>query len=101
MARHYLFLHRTFAEYLTAEHLAVSGTWRDAVDKHQWFDPEWEQVILLLGGLLQHPEDLLDHLLDVEQDPLHHALKTAARVCGELALTEDNRVALRAEVIAN
>jgi hypothetical protein len=56
----YLFAHRTLAEYLTAAHLAAAGDgWREAVTEHVWFDPDWEQVIPLLGALLAEPEQLL------------------------------------------
>jgi HEAT repeat protein len=82
----YLFLHRTVAEYLTARHLATlpEADWLAVVGQHQWFDPDWAEVIPMLGERLS-PEDartLIQHLLAGEHDPFHHALLTAARVWG-------------------
>ncbi len=50
----YLFLHRTVAEYLTARDLATlpEADWLAIVGQHQWFDPDWAQVIPMLGERL-------------------------------------------------
>jgi HEAT repeat protein len=83
---HYLFLHRTVAEYLTARHLATrrKKRWLAIVGQHQWFDPDWAEVIPMLGERLSpdHARALIQHLLAGEHDPFGHALLTAARVWG-------------------
>jgi hypothetical protein len=50
----YMFLHRTIAEYLTARHLVglAPAQRMQAVADHQWFEPDWAEVIPMLGGLL-------------------------------------------------
>src|SRR5664280_1479872 len=75
----YLFLHRTFHEYLGARHLAhlPDDQWQAVIEEHLWFDPDWEQVILLLTAQLPQPETLLQLLLDQPHDPFHYALRMA------------------------
>ncbi|HEY5856858.1 MAG TPA: HEAT repeat domain-containing protein, partial [Aldersonia sp.] len=82
----YLFVHRTLAEYLVAEHLAHldKKKWKKVLNKHLWFDPEWEPVWPLLSGSLHDPTDLLKVLLTQPHDPVHHALLTAARIAEDL-----------------
>ena len=83
----YLFLHRTIAEYLVARHLASlpEADWLDVINQHLWFDPDWAEVIPMLGGQLDASGAcrLVDHLLDQADDPFHHALLTAVRVIAE------------------
>ena len=83
----YLFLHRTVAEYLVARHLATlpAADWGEVVDQHLWFDPDWAEVIPLLGGLLDPSaaRRLVEQLLRQAADPFHHALLTAVRVMAE------------------
>jgi HEAT repeat protein len=83
----YLFLHRTFHEYLVARHLASLSEQRRwaVIDAHLWFDPDWEQVIALLGGQLDHPEWLLRRLLHHGSDLFHMPLLHAGRVAAETA----------------
>jgi HEAT repeat protein len=83
----YLFLHRTFAEYLVARHLATleQQAWTKAVEQHLWFDPDWTEIIPLLSGLLDpgSARGLIDRLLGEAEDPFHHTLLTALRAMGE------------------
>jgi HEAT repeat protein len=83
----YLFLHRTFAEYLTARHLATlpAADWQALVAEHQWFDPDWEQVIPMLGAQLsrEHASELITSLLASRPDPFLHTAFTAIRVAAE------------------
>jgi hypothetical protein len=83
----YRFLHRTFQEYLGARHLAALPVdhWRPIVEQHMWFDPDWEQVLLLLAAELPDPTPLLTLLLDQPDDPLNTALLLAARAAIEFA----------------
>ena len=84
----YLCFHRTFAEYLVARLIwgcLPAGDWLEVVDQHLWFDPDWAEVIPLLGAQLDQGEarHLTEHLLSQADDPFHHALLTAVRVMGE------------------
>ena len=86
----YMFLHRTIAEYLTARHLRdlPSARRMQAVVDHQWFDPDWAEVIPMLGGLLATHDlagakALVTHFLSQWPDPLHRAFYTAIRILGD------------------
>jgi HEAT repeat protein len=88
----YMFLHRSVAEYLTARYLRdlPPAQRMQAVAEHQWFDPDWAEVIPLLGGLLATtvPEPdaaktLVMHFLTQRPDPLHRAFHMAIRILGE------------------
>ena len=83
----YLFLHRTIAEYLVARHLATlpAADWLAVVDQHLWFNPDWAEVIPLLGGQLDQSSacQLVELLLGQADDPFHHALLAALRVVAE------------------
>lgn len=90
----YLFLHRTFHEYLTASYLLQQpeAVWKRHVQEHCWFEPDWEEVIVLLAGCLDDPNPLLQMLLDEPYDAFHEMLLLAgrgvgvgARVCSCLA----------------
>jgi HEAT repeat protein len=91
------FLHRTIAEYLVAQHLSTMPTqeWLDVIDEHLWFDPEWAEVIPLLGHHLppNQARNLIEHLITQPHDPFHHALGTAIRI---LADREDRDTLLSA-----
>jgi HEAT repeat protein len=83
----YLFLHRTFAEYLVARHLATrpADDYLPVIAQHQWFDPDWENVIAMFGGQLDSAgaRELIEHLLASDPDPFWHTLLTAMTVAGE------------------
>ncbi len=85
----YLFLHRTFTEYLVARHLATvpADDYLAVTSQHQWFDPDWENVIPMLGGQLDSAGagHLIAHLLASDPDPFWHALLAAMTVAGERA----------------
>lgn len=82
----YRFVHRTVAEFLVSRHLVgmPEHEWLAVVDKHLWFDADWAEVIPMLGSQLADPGPLVDHLLDLPDDPFHIGLRTAARVLAEL-----------------
>ena len=88
----YLFLHRTIAEYLTARHLATlpKADWLSIVDQHRWFDPDWTEVLPMLGEQLSPDagQDLIRHFLNVRSDPFQHSFFTATRVWGVRADAE-------------
>jgi HEAT repeat protein len=85
----YVFLHRTIAEYLVARHLCdLPAESRMAIIvEHQWFDPDWAEVIPMLGGMLSSRQDgaptLIGHFLDQRPDPLHYAFRTALRILSD------------------
>lgn len=94
----YMFLHRTIAEYLVARFLRdLPPDQRMAeVEKHQWFDPDWAEVIPLLAGLLaarreQGPDAqaLIAHFLTQRRDPLYYAFRTALRILAEYPALAD------------
>ena len=101
----YLFLHRTVAEYLAARHLATlpATSWLEVVDQHLWFNPDWAEVIPLLGGQLgkSAARQLVDHLLDQVNDPFCHALLTAVRVIAERPDCDRVMLAERLKLLAD
>jgi HEAT repeat protein len=86
---HYLFIHRTMAEYLVARHVATlpDADWLAIVDRHCWFDPDWAEVIPMLGERLSGAgaRTLIQHLAAIESDPFHESLLLATRVWGARA----------------
>jgi hypothetical protein len=82
----YLFLHRTFAEYLVARHLAAlpEQQWLAIIDRHRWFDPDWVEVLRMLGERLAPAaaRRLIEYLAASEADPFHHSLLLAAQIWG-------------------
>ena len=85
----YLFLHRAVAEYLVALHLAglPEAQMLSIVGQRHWFDPDWAEVIPMLGQRLS-PEGaraLIALLAAADPDPFHHSLLTAAQVWGTRA----------------
>ncbi|MEJ2887744.1 HEAT repeat domain-containing protein [Actinomycetospora aeridis] len=83
----YLFVHRTFAEYLAARHLSTLDEQRrwEIIERHLWFDPEWLQVISMLGGLLGADEvrKLVSRLHGAGDDAFGHAALSAIRLLSE------------------
>jgi hypothetical protein len=58
------------------------------VTAHQWFDPDWAEVIPMLATLLaaRNPPEaqaLVTHFLTARPDPFHHAFGTALRIIGD------------------
>lgn len=105
----YFFLHLTFQEYLAAAYLAEiinaedSKGWNTEVqsegkkvtiqrllDRKAW-DPDWQEVILFLAGLLKDPRPLLENLRNPNptqtnpegDDYFRHRLTLAALCLGE------------------
>ena len=80
------FLHRTFHEYLAAQHLAAKANrkgWKviaKEIDQESW-DPAWREVIVLLAGLLDDPIPLLMSLSDEASDDLFRPRLALAGRC--------------------
>lgn len=82
----YLFLHRTFHEFLVASYLSSLEIkkWLSCIKSHLWFDPDWEIVIILLAGCLKAPQELLEAILNERDDVFHSQLLLAGRCLAEL-----------------
>ncbi|MGO9351943.1 MAG: NACHT domain-containing protein [Mycobacterium sp.] len=79
----YLFVHRTFAEYLVAQYLRMPDKPVDeCLTSHLHLEPDWYQVWILLASL--EPTLILPKLVAQQQDPLHVALSIAAAAIFEL-----------------
>ena len=83
----YLFLHRTFQEYLTAvylkqqiEHNLQEGM--DLVKRHFW-EYDWHETLTLLAGLLDDPIPLLKAITKEPDDIFHSLLLLAGRCVAE------------------
>ena len=86
------FLHRTFFEYLTAYDVAQrvkSDGWESMqrlLTSHL-FDPQWQEVIVLVAGELDDPTPLLSYLAEENQDDLFRPkLALAARCLPEISV---------------
>lgn len=81
----YIFLHRTFHEYLVAQYLSKLQTeeWLEHLKPHLWFDSDWEIVIVLLAGFPDVLFPLLKMLLQEPSDPFHTLLLLAGRCLAE------------------
>jgi hypothetical protein len=82
----YLFLHRTFHEFLVADHLAARPfeEWWPAIEANLWFEPDWTEVIALLGSRLRDPSRFLSALTQLRADPFHAGLFHVSRVAAEV-----------------
>jgi HEAT repeat protein len=86
---YYLFLHRTFQEYLTAMYLAKDE--KEAL-KHIW-EHEWHETLTLLAGLLKEeekdPSELINAIKE-ESDDIFYTLKLLAGRCIAECQLDDN-----------
>jgi HEAT repeat protein len=82
----YLFLHRTFHEYLAALGLARRG-WpaiERQIDRKAWL-PAWQEAIVMVARLLDDPAPLLRMLADEQHDDLfRHRLILSVRALSEV-----------------
>jgi len=96
----YRFLHPTFREFLVAEYLAARSVeeWQKVVLQHCW-DSDWENVIVLLAGML-NPKGvthLLRTLLD-QHDPFNAMLFLAGDCLGEVTPSDREKIGLAGEI---
>ena len=75
----YLFLHRTFQEYLTACYLVQAKDELDLARQNLW-KYDWHETISLLTGLSQDPIPLLKTIIS-EKDDIFHSLLLLAGQC--------------------
>jgi hypothetical protein len=102
--RCYEFIHRSFAEFLTAQVIAMlvdglpkgntaSGaqwetalgdiTWSDVLSLRLWFQREWDEIVVYVGCLAKS-DNYITWLLNQTPDPVLHALTVAARITEQL-----------------
>ena len=96
----YRFLHPTFREFLVAEYLADLPVeeWQKVVLQHCW-DSDWENVIVLLAGML-NPKGvthLLRTLLD-QHDPFNAMLFLAGDCLVEVTPSDREQISLAGEI---
>jgi len=91
----YLFLHRTFQEYLTACYLNQSSDGIALAKAHFW-EYEWHETLSLLAGLMENPVPLLQSITDEKDDIFSTLLLLAGRCIAEC---EENSHPLVAEII--
>jgi hypothetical protein len=78
----YLFLHRTFQEYLTACYLKRAKDGIDLAKEHFW-DYDWHETISLMAGLMEDPLPLLKAITDEKDDIFQTQLLLAGRCVAE------------------
>jgi hypothetical protein len=89
----YIFLHRTFQEYLTASYLKRMGNGVDLARKHFW-EYDWHETLASFAGLMDDPVPLLQTIMKQKDDIFSSMLLLAGRCVTECQgvshpLTED------------
>jgi len=81
----YAFLHRTIHEYLVARALSHRPPAEaiEVVGNHLWFEPSWEQAIVMLAARLERPTALIRRLLDEPNDAFYQMTVLAGRCAQE------------------
>ena len=92
---HYLFLHRTFQEYLTACYLSRSEDGIALAKAHFW-EYEWHETLSLLAGLMENLVLLLQSIT-VEKDDIFSTLLLLAGRC--IAECQENSHPLITDII--
>lgn len=97
----YLFLHRTFHEYLLASYLArlEIKEWATEVQKHLWYDVDWEEPLVLLAGRLADWRPLISVLMNEENDVFNRMIILAGRCIAEVGAEETGIEAVLRELL--
>ncbi|GAB4369663.1 MAG: hypothetical protein Kow00121_09750 [Elainellaceae cyanobacterium] len=91
----FLFLHRTFQEYLTACYLERAKDGIELAKAHCW-EYDWHETISLMAGLMKKPLPLLQAITNEKDDIFQTQLLLAGRC---LAECEEHSHPLVAEII--
>jgi HEAT repeat protein len=78
----YLFLHRTFQEYLTASYLNRTNNSIALAREHFW-EYDWHETLSLLAGLMENPIPLLQAITAEKDDIFSTLLLLAGRCVAE------------------
>ena len=78
----YLFLHRTFQEYLTACYLNRAKDGIEGAKAHFW-EYEWHETLSLMAGLMKNPVPLLEAIRKEKDDIFQTQLLLAGRCIAE------------------
>ena len=78
-------LHPSLRDFLLATYLArmEDKAWHAALERHRWFDPEWQEVFALASSLMPRADLLIRAILDVDNDPWLTQTLFAARCVAE------------------
>jgi HEAT repeat protein len=91
----YLFLHRTFQEYLTASYLNRTSNSIALAREHFW-EYEWHETLSVLAGVMHNPVPLLQAITAQKDDIFSTLLLLAGRCVAEC---QENCHPLVAEII--
>ena len=92
----YIFLHRTFQEYLTASYLNRTVDGLKIIRKYFW-DYDWHETIVLFANIAETPIPLLKSLID-EKDDIFSTLLLLAGKC--LAESEEKTDPMISDILA-
>ncbi|MBW4659746.1 MAG: HEAT repeat domain-containing protein [Drouetiella hepatica Uher 2000/2452] len=86
--RRYLFLHRTFQEYLTASYLSHIDEGEIEFEKLFW-NYDWHETLTLLAGLMENPMALIEAIAAEKDDIFQTQLLLAGRCLAECSQISD------------
>jgi HEAT repeat protein len=90
-SKQYLFLHRTFQEYLTACYLSRAKDGVVLAKGHVW-EYDWHETISLMPGLMKKPQPLLQAIVTEQDDIFQTQLLLAGRCLAECLITSQSFV---------
>jgi tetratricopeptide (TPR) repeat protein len=78
-------LHPSLRDFLLASYLAHMDRdgWLTSLDKHRWFDADWQEIFALASSLMPDPDVLIRLIIDVEADPWLTQASFAAQCVAE------------------